>query len=333
MKKRKFAIEMGGGYTCIYVNGEGLALKEPTLVAVECSEEGYKVIAMGLEAKKMIGKTGDNIEIFTPVVYGENSNYDYSVVLLRYFLDKVDFKPFIDNAIFIIPCGITADEKEKILNVCDGVELGDVELVPSVICSCLGAGRNVDNSKANLVVDIGGFCTDVAVVNMSGVLKGATVGVGGKGIDASIVNYLACTQGILIGLSTAEILKNEVGSLYANDTLNMEVTGVDVSSKTPKSMLVVSKDLINPIEPFYNEIVRVVETTVNTLPPEIIEDVINNKVLIVGGCAKMQGLDNYLKKHLDFPVEFAEDLENSTILGAGKLLSDTNLLDNIVKNL
>lgn len=333
MGKFKYAIEMGGAYTCIYVKGEGLALKEPTLIAAEPTEEGYKVVAMGIDAKKLVGKTKENVEIFTPSASGDHSNYEYSVILLKHFLSKVGFKPYDDSAVFIVPCGLSAKEKTNILNVCEGANLGRVELVPSVLCSCIGAGRSVDTSKVSMVVDIGGATTDVAVINMSNILKGATLGIGGKRIDASISDLLAYTQELVVGLPTAELLKNEVGSLYENDTLNMEVTGVDARSKSPKTVVVLSSDLRNAIEPFYREIVRTIDTTINTLPPEIVADIINNKILIAGGCAKIQGLEHYLKQNLNYPIELCDDVDNTTILGAGKLLADTQLLANIIKNL
>ncbi|MDE6583437.1 MAG: rod shape-determining protein [Clostridia bacterium] len=234
---------------------------------------------------------------------------------------------------FVIPCGATEKEKENILKVCDAANLAHVDLVPSVLCSCLGEGRSIDNSKVNMVVNIGGTDTDIGVINMSNILQGATLSIGGKKIDASIVNFLAYTEDLVIGLSTAEILKKEVGSLYENDTLNMEVTGVDAKTKSPKSVVIFSNDLIRAIEPFYNEIVRAIDTTINTLPPEIVADIINNKILVVGGASKLQGLDNYLKKHLNYPVEISEDVDNVTILGAGKLLSDNQLLENILEKL
>ncbi len=333
MKKIKYAIEMGGGNTCIYVKGEGLALKEPTLIAAEPSEEGYRVIAMGNDAKKLVGKTKENVEIFTPIASGDHSNFEYSVVLLKHFLSKVGFRPFEDNAIFIVPCGLTPHEKENILNVCEAVNLGYVALVPSVICSCVGAGRNVDSSKVNMVVDIGGTGTEIGVINISSIIKGATLGIGGKNMDASIVNFLAYSQEFVIGLSTAETLKNDVGSLYANDTLNMEVTGVDARTKTPCQKIEFSSDLMRAIEPFYSEIVRAIDTTINTLPPEIVADIVNNKILIVGGASKIQGLEDYFRKHLNYPIEFAQDVDNVTILGAGKLLSDPQLLEGILKKL
>ena len=324
---------MGGGYTCIYVKGEGLALKEPTLIAAEPTEDGYKVIALGNDAKKLVGKTKENVEIFTPSASGEHSNYEYSVILLKHFLSKVGFKEYEDNALFIVPCGLSVREKENILNVCEGANMGYVELIPSVLCSCIGEGRNIDGSKVNMVVDIGGTATDIAAINMSSIIKGTTVGVGGRNIDAAIVNFLAYTQELVIGLPTAEMLKNEVGSLYKNDTLNMEITGVDVRNKSPKTVVILSGDLQKAIEPFFSEIVRAIDTTINTLPPEIVADIINNKILIVGGCAKIQGLDDYLRKHLNYPFEISEDVDNVTVLGAGKLLSDQQLLSNIIKNL
>jgi len=281
----------------------------------------------------LVGKTKDNVEIFTPSAYGEHSNYEYSVVLLKYFLKKVGFREHEDNALVIVPCGLTAKEKENILNVCEGANINCVEIIPSAICSCVGEGRSVDTSKVNMIVDIGGTATDISVINMSTILKGATLGIGGKSIDASIVKFLAYTQELVIGLPTAETLKNEVASLYPNDTLNMEVTGVDAQSKSPKTVVIYSSDLTQAIEPFFCEIVRAIDTTINTLPPEIVADIINNKILLVGGCAKMQGLEDYLKKNLKYPVQISEDVDNVTILGAGKLLADHQLLEGIVKKL
>lgn len=333
MKKIRFAIEMGGAYTCIYVKDEGLALKEPTLIAAEPSEDGYKVVAMGNDAKKLVGKTKENVEIFTPSAFGENSNYQYSVILLKHFLKKVGFKPYEDNALIIVPCGLSAKEKENILNVCEGANMGYVTLVPSVLCSCVGEGRSIDTSKVNMVVDIGGTSTEIAVINMSSILKGATLGIGGRSIDVAILNYLAYSQELVIGLPTAENLKNEVGSLYQNDTLNMEVTGVDAKTKSPKTSIILSSDLQKAIEPFFSEIIRAIDTTINTLPPEIVADIINNKILFVGGCAKMQGLEDYLTKHMNYPVQISQDVDNVTILGAGKLLSDQQLLAGIIKKL
>lgn len=324
---------MGGGFTNIYVKGQGLALKEPTLIAAEPTEEGYRVIALGNEAKKLVGKTKENIEIFTPCVYGDHSNFEYSVVLLKYFLNKLNFKEFEDNVLFLTPCGVTAHEKDNILKVCEAVNMGYVELIPAVLCSAIGEGRKIDGSTVNMVVNIGGTYTDIAVINMSNILKGATLSVGGKSIDASIVNYLAYKENLIIGLPTAEILKNEVGSLFKNDTLNMEITGVDAKTKSPKNVIMHSFDLRQAIEPFYSEILRAVDTTINTLAPEVVADIINNKILVCGGCAKMQGLYKYFADNLKYPIEISEDTDYITILGAGKLLSDSQLLSSIIKNL
>lgn len=333
MKKYRFAIEMGGGFTNIYVKNQGLALKEPTLVAAEPTEEGYHVIALGQDAKKLVGKTKENIEIFTPCVYGEHSNYEYSVVLLKHLLSKVGFRPNDDNVLFLIPCGLTAREKDNILRVCEAVNMGYVELIPAVLCSCVGEGRKIDGSTVNMVVNIGGTYTDVAVINMSNIMRGATLSVGGKSMDAAIVNYLAYKDELVIGLPTAETLKNDVGSLYENDMLNMEVTGVDIATKSPKSAIIYSADLKYAIEPFYREIARAIDTTINTLPPEVVTDIINNKILLCGGCAKMQGLEHYLKGNLKYPIHISDDTDYVTILGAGKLLSDQQQLESIIKNL
>ena len=167
---------------------------------------------------------------------------------------------------------------------------------------------------------------------MNSIVKGATLGLGGRAVDVAIANTIAYNHGIVVGIGTAEKLKMEVGSLYANDTLNMEVTGVDVESKVPCSYIISSNDLKPVLEPFFDEIVRTIDVTITSLPPEISTDIINNGVLFAGGMSNINGLEGYLKKNFRYPFKIVEDAENVSILGAGKLLEDTDLLQKIYDN-
>ena len=256
MIKYRYAIEIGGSYTKIYVKDNGFALCEPSLVAAEPTAQGYKVIGLGKQAKDMLGKTNDSVEVFSPISNGEIINYEYLKELLTYFFAKLDFKKKRDCIVVLINVGLSQKHKELLLSLMYEIGFKEVMLIPAVVCSLLGAGKNISSTKTNMIVNIGGANTDIAVVNMNSIVKGATLGLGGRAVDVAIANTIAYNHGIVIGLNASEKLKIEVGSLYPNDTLNMEVTGVDVESKLPRSYIISSNDLLPVLEPFFEEIVN-----------------------------------------------------------------------------
>lgn len=332
MIKYRYAIEIGGSYTKIYVKDNGFALCEPSLVAAEPTAQGYKVIGLGKQAKDMLGKTNDSVEVFSPISNGEIINYEYLKELLTYFFAKLDFKKKRDCIVVLINVGLSQKHKELLLSLMYEIGFKEAMLIPAVVCSLLGAGKNISSTKTNMIVNIGGANTDIAVVNMNSIVKGATLGLGGRAVDAAIANTIAYNHGIVIGLNASEKLKIEVGSLYPNDTLNMEVTGVDVESKLPRSYIISSNDLLPVLEPFFEEIVRSVDVTITSLPPELSTDIINNGVYFVGGMSKTNGLESYLKGHFRYPFKIIDDCENVSILGAGKLLDNPLLLEKIFEN-
>ncbi len=332
MNKCKCAIEIGGSYTKIYVKDYGFVLCEPTLVAAEPTPQGYQIIGLGSEAKKMMGKTNDSVEVFSPISNGQIKNYEYLKALLEYFFEKIALKKKRESIMVLINCGLSQKDKEPFLSLLYELGFKEVTLIPTVICSCIGAGKNISSTKTNMIVNVGGANTDIAVINMNSIIKGATLGLGGRAVDVAIANTIAYNQGLVIGLGTSERLKKEVGSLYPNDTLNMEITGVDIESKVPRSYIISSNDLLVVLEPFFDEIIRSLDVTITSLPPEITTDIINNGVLFVGGMSQIAGLDKYLRQNFRYPFKIIEDGENVSILGAGKLLDDPELLQKIYEN-
>jgi len=332
MNKIKYAIEIGGSYTKIYVQGEGFALCEPTLVAAEPTSQGYQIVGLGQEAKEMMGKTNDSIEIFSPISNGKINNYEYLKTLLEYFFEKLEFKKKRDSVMVLVSLGLSNNDRKLFLSLLYDIGFKQVILIPTIVCACVGTGKNISSTKTNLMVNIGGGNTDIAVINMNSIVKGATLGLGGRAIDVAIANTIAYNHGIVVGLGTCEKLKTEVGSLYQNDTLNMEVTGVDVESKVPCSYIISSKDLNLVLEPFFDEIIRTIDVTITSLPPEISADIINNGILFAGGMSNMNGLESYLKRNLRYPFKIVDDAENVSIMGAGKLLEDVSLLKKIYEN-
>ena len=332
-----YAIELGGSFTTIYVKNVGFALKEPTMVAVDNNEEGYRVCAFGKEAKKLLWKTKDSVEVFNPISSGVIENFEYTKVMMEHFLSKVGFKKNKQNAIILIPCGLSAKDRKEYYKLFDALGFLSVDLVPSVMASAIGCGCNIASTKANMIVNIGGTTTDIAVINLSSIIQGVSLGIGGKQIDVAIANTLALPKNgenkrILVGVPTAERIKNDIGSLYKNDTSKMEVMGVDINTKTPKARVVTAQEIRPVIVAFFEEILRTIDVSINTLQPEISADILKNCIYFSGGLSKIAGFEEFLRANLPYPFEIIENPEDVTILGAGKLLNDSELLTKVLKN-
>ncbi len=333
MSEVLLAVDFGGSFTSIYKKDSGLVLKEPTLLCAIMTENGYEVKAMGLEAKEIQGKTDSRTVVFSPISEGVIKSPDYATILLKHFLDKIIPKKSLFSKIKClvpIPTGITEEERKSYLSVFQGAGVKDVIFVPRLLCSAYGAGLNILSNNAQLIIDIGGVSTDIGVVNLGTIIEGATLAVGGKAIDAQIVRTVSQKYGVEIGLPTAQKLKEEIGSLYTNDIANMEVIGADVNTKAPAGTLVYASDIKEAVLPLLNEISRIVETTLNIVPPEISGDVAKNGICVTGGFADIAGLQKYLSREINLPVIVADCAKNACILGAGKLLSNLADLNKII---
>ncbi len=336
MSEILLAIDMGGSYTSIFRKDSGLVLKEPTLIGAMMTDNGYEVKVMGKEAKDIQGKTDERTVVFSPISEGVVKSIDYATILLKHFLDKVITHKNIFTKIKCLvpyPTGLSEEEKNDYKTVFLNVGINDVIFVPRLLCSAYGGGVNIFANSANMVIDIGGVSTDVGVINLGTLIDGATLCVGGKAIDAQIVRTVSSKYGVEIGLSSAQKLKEEIGSLYSNDTANMEVMGVDTRTKSPASVVVYATDVKMSVMPLLSEIGRIVETTLNILPPEISADVAKNGILITGGFSGIVGLERYLRTTLNLPIIIAEDAPNACILGAGKLLANLNELKRVLNEL
>ncbi len=330
--KFDIAIDFGGSNISIFQ--KSLVLKEPCLIAVNTSKEEYRVVGVGNEAKALQGKTAENITIFSPLSEGVVRSEDYMALLLRSFLNKINksaLKKF--NALISLPCGTPEEEKNVYRNVCYKAGIKDVVIVPQVICALLGAGERVHTSKVQLIASLGGSVCDVAVVNLNSIVKGASLGIGGRAMDVAIASQLADKKGVLVGVASAEKLKIEIGSLFENDTLSTEVVGVNTTTKMPESIVVSSRDIRESLVPYFEEIFLVLQTTINLCPPEMSGDLSRNGLLLTGGLSRLSGVAEFFSKALKIPVKVADNAETATILGAGKLLSDTDTLNEILENL
>lgn len=317
-------IDIGGSFVSIYKMGEGIVFKEPNLISVKGANSNYSVIAMGLDAKKMQGKTAEDILTFSPVSEGTIKSVDYATLYLKYALNKlfksIGFKNI--ECMISVPCGLSKVEIDKYEQVCIKAGIKKVHHILGTVCSAIGAGKQIDTTNSYMLIDIGGSKTDVAVMNLLSIVKGATLGLGGKAIDNSIISTIKEKYKILIGESTAENIKINVGSLFKNDTLNMEVIGVDIESKIPRTCIVFSKDIKECLTTYFNEIVKVAKATIQECPPEVSSDIINNQITISGGMANLTGAEQFLSKELGITTEIADNADNATILGLAKLLGN-----------
>lgn len=330
------AVDFGGSYTSIYRKDCGLVLKEPTLLGAVMTNNGYEVKVMGIDAKEIQGKTDERTVVFSPISEGVIKSPDYATILLKHFLDKVVPQKSIFTKIKCLvpyPTGLTEEEKNDYKTVFLNVGVSEVVFVPRLLCSAYGGGVNIFANSAHMVIDVGGVSTDIGVINLGCLIDGATLCVGGKAIDAQIVRNVSSKYGVEIGLASAQKLKEEIGSLYSNDTANMEVMGVDCNTKTPANVVVYATDVKMSVLPLLTEISRMVETTLNLMPPEISADVAKNGILVTGGFSGIAGLERFLRNELNLSVKIADDAPNACILGAGKLLANLNELKKVLSEL
>ena len=331
--KTVLAIDMGNSYISIYKKNCGIVLKEPNLIAVSGSNSNYKIIAFGNEAKKLQGKTAENVVIFTPISEGEVKSREYLSALLKHFLEKLEINKLSKiKALVTIPCGISSQAKDVYRKTCFMAGIDEVRLIPSIIAGAVGSGRNIRGDSTTFIASFGGGVTEVAVLNLNSIVKGGTLAYGGRALDVAIATAIAEKYQVLVGVSSAGKIKEEVGSLYENDTLNLEVSGVNVSTKSPQNIIVFSKDIRSKLVEYVDEVLKLIETTLNLCPPEISADITQDGLLLVGGGAKLVGLAEYISRAIKMPCTVSDYAENATILGAGKLLSDEQELKAILDN-
>ena len=328
--KYSLAIEFGSVYTSIYRKEEGLVLKEPTLICARLNGDEYEIVAMGNEAKKMQGKTDDKTYIFSPIAEGKIKAPEYAVLLLNHFLDKVKAKKvFKENAVVCVSTALSLEDRKELLQLLSKCSLGKVLLVPSIMCAAEMSGNDLNTARTIFAVHIGGTTTEMASINMNQIIKGATLELGGRSLDVNIANMVADKYETIISIASAQKLKEEIGTLFDNDSQNFEVLGTDERTGKPKRAVVSSMDVRSVIIPFVEQVILAIETSINTCNPEIAADIISNGIYISGGVSNLVGIDKFLRKALEIDVKIIEENENASILGAGRLLANAKNLQDI----
>ncbi|MBQ3494709.1 MAG: rod shape-determining protein [Clostridia bacterium] len=326
----EFAIDIGSSNTVIYKKGSGIVLREPTLIALQNTQKhNYKVLAVGLEAKKLQGKTGEDVTIVSPIVEGVIKNTELAVEMVKYFLSKIA-KGFDKlKALVIVPCGVTDEEIKDFQKVMFSSGVGKVSFVSSLVCLSLGS-NNLQTNHSQLVVNIGGGKTEVGAVINSSVLSGCNISFGGRAIDNSIVDFIQNSHNLKISNVTAEKIKNEIASLYETDRSNMEIAGADIMSNRFVSDVVSAREIRPVIADGLSKIIATILAVIGECAPDVVADIHNKGILLSGGVSQLVGIENFMSKILETPVTVLEQPENTVIMGAGKLLNDAVLYAEVV---
>lgn len=318
---KKLGIDLGTANSIVFVQGEGIVLMEPTVVAIDVNT--YTVIAVGEKAKKMIGKTPENIVAKRPLRDGVIADSRVTEALLRHFYDKAlgrsrFFKP---DVVISVPAGITTVEQRAVLKAANAVGSRTITLLPEPLLAALGAGLPIDKSAGSMIINMGGGTSDIAVMSLDGIVEYESLRVAGDAINESIISFMRKKKGILIGEQTAENIKIKIGSaVEVKDPKEMEVRGRDVGGGMPKSMVVDSNDVARAIEKPLRDIIKAIQTVLEKTPPELSADIIDRGMVMSGGTAMLRNLDKLFSKATGVPAHVADEPLYCVAKGTGMAL-------------
>ena len=335
MAKITLGVDFGCFNLTIVTNG-GLVAKMPNVLAIKKTKDGNSLVAIGDKAQELLGKTTDNTYVFYLVGGGEIVDLGYAKMMLGEVLSSQGIKAGVFTklkVITLVPSGIDEKEKEKYVELFKGVGAKEVICVPKIFATALGENINIGANSAKLIVDIGGGNVECGVINLNSLVCSSSLGIGGRTIDLTIIDYIKQKYGVIIGENTSLMLKEQIFSLYESDTAKMDVNGVRCDDNTPVQITVTAHDIYEATHVFFDEVIRVIRTTISSLSPEISSDVVRNGIYISGGLAKVPGIDKYFKKRLKVNVFVSFETENVAIKGLNVLLAHQDILDNILTNL
>jgi rod shape-determining protein MreB and related proteins len=324
MLSTHFAMDLGTANTLIYMKGEGIILNEPSVVAID--NNTGKVIAVGREAKEYIGRTPPNISAIRPLKDGVIADFDVTKAMIKYFLTVVSRERKVSKPKMVVgvPSGITQVEKKAVMDACFQVGIRDVFLIEEPMAAAIGAGMPIELPKGNMVVDIGGGTTEVAIISLSATAYSESLRVAGDELDESIVRYLQKKHQVAIGMIAAEKIKIEGASLHpsALRTEMINVVGKDLATGIPRSLKIAQEDIREAIEEPVAAIVDAVKRALEKLPPEFVADLNDAGMILAGGGALLKGLDQRIESQTGVRVYVTDEPLESVVMGAGRALED-----------
>ncbi|MFH1596940.1 MAG: rod shape-determining protein [Pseudomonadota bacterium] len=328
------AIDLGTANTLVYVKGKGIVLSEPSVVAVRKSDRDHRtrVLAVGREAKMMLGRTPGNIVAIRPMKDGVIADFEITEAMLRHFIRKVHNRRSLirPRIIICVPSGITPVEKRAVRESAESAGAREVYLIEEPMAAAIGAGLPITEPICNMVVDIGGGTTEVAVISLAGIVYSKSMRVGGDKMDESILQYIKRTYNLLIGERTSEIIKTTIGNAYPGETEAMDVKGRDLVTGIPKIININSDEVRQAIQEQIDTIVAVVKTALEQTPPELAADIVDRGIYLTGGVALLKNLDILLHQETGLPIKITEDPLTTVVLGSGKALDNLNILKEVM---
>ncbi len=326
----KFAIDFDSAYTNIYKTGSGLVLSEPTVAAVNQANKN-EVKAIGIAARKLIGKTSENTKILFPVFEGEIVNVKVASKLLSEFLKKagVNSKLSVVHVIFSVPCGADAEMLKKYEAVAKLAGVSKVYFAETPILAAIGERIPLTESEPCFVVDMAGGVTNIAALSLDGIIAGISVNFGANKICTDIIDYVAEVFGLQIGLLTAERLRDEIGSLLQGDTLATVVNGRDIKTGVPKAISLKAMDILLPTKKYYDKIAELIHEVLVKLPPEVSAEIRHSGIYISGLASNVYGLEQYYSEKFNIKINIPENSAKSVALGGGAVIADNDLIKKI----
>jgi rod shape-determining protein MreB len=324
------AIDLGTANTCVFARGQGIVLNEPSIVAV--NNKNDKIEAVGTEAKEMLGRTPGSITAIRPMRDGVIADFDAAERMLGYFIKKAHpRRSFARPRVIIgVPSEITQVERRAVKDSAYRAKASEVHLIEEGMAAAIGAGMPITEAAGNMIVDIGGGTTDIAVISLAGVVYSRSVKVAGNAMDEAIINYIKREHNLLIGERTAERIKIDLGSAAPPvKQQQMEVKGRHLIQGRPATIVLNDGQIREALADPIRQIVQAVRDALERIPPELSADVFDRGIVLSGGGALLQNLDDRLRKETGLPVQVAEDPLSAVVLGAGKMLSDFSLLRRI----
>ncbi|MBU1700559.1 MAG: rod shape-determining protein [Candidatus Eisenbacteria bacterium] len=325
------AIDLGTANTLVFVKGQGIVLNEPSVVAVDRSTN--KPVAVGREAKEMLGRTPEGIEAVRPLKDGVIADFERTEEMLRKFIAKAQKRSFLvrPRIIISVPSGITEVEKRAVRDSAEHAGAREVYLVAEPIAAAIGVGLPVDKPTGNMVIDIGGGTTEVAVMTLNGVVNATSIRVGGDKMDEAIQQYIRRTYSLLIGDQTAEKIKQAIGSAFPlEEELDIEIKGRDLVRGIPRPLKVSSVEIREALGEPITAIVDALRQTLERTPPELASDIVDRGIVMTGGGSLLRGLDKYLREATNLPIRVAQDALLAVVLGCGKILDNLEMYEKVL---
>jgi rod shape-determining protein MreB len=324
------AIDLGTANTLVYAKGKGIVVNEPSIVAI--NKNTGEVEAVGKEAKEMLGRTPGNIVAIKPMKDGVIADFKVTEKMLNYFIQKAHNRKMLVHPRIVIgvPSEITQVEKRAVMDSAYRAKASEVHLVEQAMVAAIGAGLPITEPSGNMVVDIGGGTTDIAVISLSGIVYSRSVRMAGNQMDEAIMNYLKRKYNLLIGERTAENIKLEIGSAYPLDKpLTMEIKGRNLIEGVPKTITIDDSEIREALSECISTVMNAIRVALERTPPELSADISDRGIVLTGGGALLKNLDKRIREETGLPVSIADDPLASVVLGTGKMLSDFKLLRKI----